>query len=155
MSTANNTSDLRERCDIPEFRVTDALSAGIMPMDYVLNVRIFADCSQYLFHGLDEEQDFWDIEHPRRLLAGLEHLFGFKKGTKITIGLKIEVEYLEPRLRADGLNWLINVVVRSGLPSLLRLDEAGYKVMIHLRTWNNHRLCQKWNGTVIDVCVLF
>jgi hypothetical protein len=143
---------------VPEFRSTDQWELGHVPADYVTNVEVTLDCNDYevIKMGRGEEDGWsyavwntvqvataWDdpygrehranVKNPRsKLLNALESLFGFKQGTKIDIHV----------ITSEDSDWfrqgahMRKVAVPFILPTLLRLQKAGYKVTINMAPWN-------------------
>jgi hypothetical protein len=80
---------------LAKVRITDTFGLGILPVDFVLNVEISIDIHKYDFLGLSSNHHYrwgWDIAPTPRteVLYNLEHLFGFKTGTKLTINCNMD-----------------------------------------------------------------
>jgi hypothetical protein len=142
---------------IPEFRRKDQWDLGHVPADFVTNIEVTLDCNDWeVIKFKPDMEDGWsyapwntgnnswtapcecvDRIKPRdprpKLLTALESLFGFRQGTKIHIHVSISEDYGRSSQRAH----IRNVVIPFVLPSLLRLQKAGYKVTITLSPWNN------------------
>jgi hypothetical protein len=142
---------------IPEFRSNDQWDLGHVPADFVTNIEVtleFDDWEAIRFKREMEDgwsyapwntgSNSWNVpcgcadrtkpKDPRfKLLTALESLFGFRQGTKIDLHVTM----------SDGYDWsnqrahIRNVVIPFVLPSLLRLQTAGYKVAIILSPRDN------------------
>jgi hypothetical protein len=121
---------------IPRFRIRDIWNVGFTPADAVMTIGVSLTCHTYDFDGLIIPDsigwDDWEGPLVSRddLLARLEMLFGFRRGTKIDVYLDIDRRYLPSTL--DKGQWTCDTVVPIILPTLRRLAIAGVTVNICL-----------------------
>jgi hypothetical protein len=131
---------------LPKFRVTDHFNLGFVPADVITNVGVRIDCAGYDFDGLQpvpqptRNAGSWDDSQytPRDLcsllLLRLEHLFGFKKGTKISISLFVDRDK-KIGTPLEVQQWLCDTAVAFLLPSIQRLVSSRYLLRLILTGW--------------------
>jgi hypothetical protein len=140
---------------LSKFRVADQWKLGFVPADLATNIGVHINCGAYDFDGLKSlpqsqpsnntnawnTGDGWNSPNPHKdrsvLLANLEQLFGFKKGTKISI--KFSVNKAEKGgTTLDVQQWLCDTVLTFVRPSLERLTSTGCSVRIILGRRDGH-----------------
>jgi hypothetical protein len=123
---------------LPKFRCTDPWGVGFLPADIVMNIEVHILCYQYGFDGLEPASDgwsgtpTWDCEQyeTSKLLTGLEHIFGFAKGTKIT--LRTTVGRYKENNPLESQEWMCDTVLPFIMPTLQRLASSGLDIRIVL-----------------------
>jgi hypothetical protein len=132
---------------LPRFRVTDQWKLGFVPADVIANVGVSISCADYDFKGLvplskpDRNSSAWDYDgwggdiSPRDpcsvLLSKLEQLFGFKKGTRVSMKF-IVGKGKKKGTTLEVKQWLCDTVLAFTLPSIQRLASNGYVLRIIL-----------------------
>jgi len=134
--------------DISRFRVTDQWNLGFLPVTFVSNIELGLTCEGQEFRVHKDDGDgsgatphpwgsAWDESpsDPRdqsmtistsELLVQLEALFGFRKGTAITINIRMGDYNNYSDL--EKLSYMSEYTVPVLLPTLIRLQGAGCKV---------------------------
>lgn len=137
---------------LPKFWITDQWGLRFIPGDIATNIGISVNCASYGFAGIESIlRDESDSANPNNggwgattsawgdssapapkpceaLSLSLEHLFGFRAGTNISI--RFSVETINKRNCLDGQQWMCEAVMPVLLSTLQRLKVVGYKLRI-------------------------
>jgi hypothetical protein len=136
--------------NMTKFRATDQFGFGFLPVNFVSDVVVRIECDDYKFDD-DDDTSTKGRDPQIDLLIKLEHLFGFRPGTAITISLAWNPE--NPTTTLGHQEWMTQNVVPVIFPIIQRLEDTHCQARVLLNT--DHRgstapFISKWNPTSLE-----